>query len=129
MGGANDQRMANMISWRVANTEPLGLRLTPAMQVGMIMVYDSQYTKDQCTALRPPGRARWARNATVIAVCRRLLQAAIERSTDVRWVKVKGHSDHVGNDAADTRANWAQSGGSKGESNISNLMAYLRQRG
>ena len=60
---------------------------------------------------------------------RRLLQAAIERHTDVRWVKVKGHSDHEGNDAADTRANWAQNGGAKGESNISNLMAYLRQRG
>ena len=60
---------------------------------------------------------------------RRLLQAVIERNTDVRWVKVKGHSDHEGNEAADTRATWAQNGGAKGESNISNLMAYLRQRG
>ena len=56
-------------------------------------------------------------------------RAAKCEMSDVRWVKVKGHSDHEGNDAADTRANWAQSGGSKGESNISNLMAYLRQRG
>ena len=121
--------MADMISWRVANTEPLGLRLMPATRVGMIMVYDSQYTKDQCTAPRPPGRARWAKNATVIAVCRRLMQATTERGTDVRWVKVKGHSDHEGNDAADTWANWAQNGGTRGESNISNLMAYLRQQG
>ena len=65
----------------------------------------------------------------MIAVCRRLLQAVIERNTDVRWVKVKGHSDHEGNDAADTRANWAQNGGAHNESNINDLMAYIRQTG
>ena len=47
----------------------------------------------------------------------------------VQWVKVKGHSDHEGNDAADTRANWAQNGGAKNETDINNLMAYIRQHG
>ena len=93
------------------------------------MVYDSQYTKDQCTAPTPPGRARHVKNATTIAVCRRLIQAATDRRAAVRWVKVKGHSGHEGNDAADTRANWAQNGGSKGESTINNVMAYIRQQG
>ena len=93
------------------------------------MVYDSQYTKDQCTAPAPPGRARQVKNATTIAVCRRLIQAATDRQTAIHWVKVKGHSGHDGNDAADTRAGWAQNGGTKDESNINNIMAYIRQQG
>ena len=93
------------------------------------MVYDSQYTCDQCTAPRPPGHARHVKNATVIAVCRRMLQAVTDRQIVTRWVKVKGHSEHEGNDAADKRATWAQNGGAKNESNINDIMAYLRQQG
>ena len=107
------------------NTAPQGVQLRVAEKVGVVMVYDSQYTKDQCTAPRPPGRARRVKNATAIAVCRRLIQAAMDRMVLLRWVKVKGHSDHAGNDAADTRANWAQNGGAKNETDISSLMAYM----
>ena len=57
------------------------------------------------------------------------MQAATDRRTLIRWVKVKGHSDHEGNDAADQRANWAQNGGARNESDINNLMAYIRQHG
>ena len=53
----------------------------------------------------------------------------MDRRTLIRWVKVKGHSDHEGNDAADQRANWAQNGGARNESDINNLMAYIRQHG
>ena len=69
------------------------------------------------------------KNATVIAVCRRLIQAVTDRRVEMRWVKVKGHSGHEGNNAADDRATWAQNGGSQNESNINNVMAYLRQQG
>ena len=66
---------------------------------------------------------------TVIAVCRRLIQAVTDRRVVVRWVKVKGHSGHEGNDVADARATWAQNGGSQNESDINSGMAYLRQQG
>ena len=75
------------------------------------------------------GHARRVKNATVIAVCRRLMQAAMDRQVTLHWVKVKGHSGHAGNDAADQRANWAQNGGARNESNINDLMAYIRQHG
>ena len=82
----------------------------------------------QLSALRPRF-ARHVKNATVIAVCRRLVQAITDRNAVTRWVKVKGHSGHDGNNAADDRATWAQNGGSKNEANINNVMAYLRQQG
>ena len=66
------------------------------------------------------------KNATVIRVCRRLVQAAQESQLIVRWVKVKGHSEEEGNDAADEAANWAQNGGSKGEQDIETIIDYLR---
>eukprot|EP01046_Picozoa_sp_COSAG06_P074551 COSAG06_NODE_22854_length_710_cov_1.527005_2_plen_109_part_01 len=65
---------------------------------------------------RPPGSPRQLRNATAVAVCRRLIQAATDREIDIKWVKVKGHSGDEGNDAADQRANWAQNGGARNES-------------
>ena len=93
------------------------------------MVYDSKYTKDQCTAAKAPVLARQIKNATAIATCRRLLQAATDRNVIVRWVKVKGHSGDEGNDAADKRANWAQNGGAKNERDINSVMAYIREHG
>ena len=121
--------MAAVLTWRTRNTAPHGLQLQPSAEVGVIMVYDSQYTKDQCTAPRPSERARHLKNVTVIAVCKRLIQAVTERRVVVRWVKVKGHSGHEGNNAADERATWAQNGGSQNESDINSVMAYLRQQG
>jgi ribonuclease HI len=93
------------------------------------MLYDSQYTKDQCTMRRPPDAKRQLKNATVVAVCRRLIQAATEKSISIKWVKVKGHSGDEGNDAADKRANWAQDGGTKREQEIDQMMMFLRSQG
>ena len=121
--------MAAVLTWKTRNMIPNGLQLRAGDENGVVMVYDSQYTCDQCTAPRPPGHARRVKNATVIAVCRRMLQAVTDRQVVTRWVKVKGHSGHEGNNAADDRATWAQNGGAKNESNISNIMAYLRQQG
>ena len=40
-------------------------------------------------------------------------------------MKVKGHSGDEGNDAADSAANWAQNGGSKGVQDIDAIMQLL----
>eukprot|EP01043_Picozoa_sp_COSAG02_P073129 COSAG02_NODE_14085_length_1312_cov_6.287716_2_plen_54_part_00 len=53
----------------------------------------------------------------------------MDRRVAFQWVKVKGHSGHEGNDKADDRATWGQNGGAQHESNINNLMAYIRQQG
>jgi ribonuclease HI len=121
--------MAAVLTWRTRNIAPHGLQLRTSEEIGVLMVYDSQYTKDQCTAPRATGHARHMKNATAIAVCRRMIQAVTDRRVITRWVKVKGHSEHEGNDAADQRATWAQNGGSKNESDINSIMAYLRQQG
>jgi len=84
--------------------------------VGLIMVYDSQYTKDHCTA--PTHVPAPATNATVVKVCRRLVQATAERRFEIRWVKVKGHSGDEGNNAADVAAK-----------DIEGLMQRLRMDG
>ncbi len=68
---------------------------------------------------------RAPKNATVVAVCRRLIREAEEMRTELHWVKVKGHSGDEGNDAADTRANWAQNGGSKNEQDVHEAMTNL----
>ena len=121
--------LTDAICWRRRNSGRRGVGLAAHEPLGMIMVYDSQYTKDQCTMRRPPDGARQLKNATVVAVCRRLIQAAVERTIDIKWVKVKGHSDDAGNDAADLRANWAQSGGTKNEQDIDMMMSHLRDHG
>ena len=79
--------------------------------------------------LDPPSallRCCCARVCTTIAVCRRLIQAVVDRRTAIHLVKVKGHSEHEGNEAADTCATWAQNGGANGEQNIARAMEHLR---
>ena len=106
-----------------------GAKLAVGEPIGVIMLYDPQYTKDQCTMQRPPDAKRQLKNATVVAVCRRLIQAATEKAVSVKWVKVKGHSGDEGNDAADKRANWGQNGGASQEQEIGQMMAFLRDHG
>ena len=99
-----------------------GLRI--ADELGVIMVYDSQYTRDACVA--PPHIPLPAKNRTAIAVCRRMLQAAADKRVLVQWVKVKGHSHEEGNDVADTLAGYAQKGGAMNEQDIDQVMDGLR---
>jgi len=42
-----------------------------------------------------------------------------------QWVKVRGHSKNVGNDAADKAATWGQNGGSKNVENLQECMEWL----
>ena len=43
----------------------------------------------------------------------------------VHWVKVRGHSNHQGNDAADKAATWGQNGGSRNVENTQECMEWL----
>ena len=88
------------------------------------MVYDSQYTKDARTA--PPHVPPPVKNRTAIMVCRRTLQAAVDKRIRVWWVKVKGHRHEEGNDAAYRFAGYAQKGQAKNEQDIAMLMDTLR---
>jgi ribonuclease HI len=118
--------MAAAMVWRRQNAGCRGYRIKTRETTGMVMVYDSQYTRDRCTERTSK---HGAKNATVISVCRRLVQAAAERQFHVEWVKVKGHSGDEGNDKADAAANWAQNGGAKGEQDIALLMQLLQTLG
>ena len=120
VGRATSHHMATMIDWRrQAAARRDADRITVGETVGLVMVYDSQYPKDRCTA--PAYVPAPTVNAAVGKVCRRLVQATAERRFDIRWVKVKGHSGE-GNDAADAAAGWAQNGGTKSEKDIEGLM-------
>ena len=62
-------------------------------------------------------------------VCRRTLQAAVDKRIRVWCVKVKGHSHEEGNDVADKFAGYAQKGQAKNEQDIAMLMDALRADG
>ena len=74
--------------------------------------YDSQYTRDMCDVGdgTPPSR----KNTTVVTLCRRLLQEAVDCGVKVIWVKVRGHSTEEGNDRADGAATAGQNGRKNG---------------
>ena len=117
--------MAFVLNWRrVVGRRQYGLRV--ADMLGVIMVYDSQYTKDACTA--PPHVPKPVKNRTAIVVCQRTLQAAADKRVLVqcKWVKVKGHSNEEGNDMADKLADYAQKGGAQNEQDIAMMMAGLQ---
>ena len=65
--------MTDVMNWRSRNMRSRGAKLAVGEPIGVIMLYDSQYTKDQCTMQRPPDAKRQLKNATVVAVCRRLI--------------------------------------------------------
>ena len=68
--------MAYVLNWRRAQGRlQYGVRTTDVL--GVIMVYDSQYTKDACTA--PPHVPTPVKNRTAIVVCRRMLQAVADK--------------------------------------------------
>ena len=91
------------------------------------MVYDSQYTKDACTAA--PHMPVPDKNGTAIRVCRRLLRAAADRRLMVSWVKVKGHSGETGNNMADSCAGFAQKGKTLNEQDVEQMLDYIREYG
>eukprot|EP01046_Picozoa_sp_COSAG06_P032145 COSAG06_NODE_3190_length_5707_cov_57.591655_6_plen_207_part_00 len=114
--------MAFVLNWRrVAGRRQHGLRV--ADMLGVVMVYDSQYTKDACTA--PAHVPTPVKNRTAIVVCQRMLRAAADKRVLVRWVKVKGHSNEEGNDMADKLAD-AQKGGAQNEQDIAMIMDGLK---
>ena len=102
-----------------------GMRSTGTL--GVIMVYDSQYTKDVCTA--PEHVPVPCNNRTAIVVCRRLIAAARSRRVQIAWLKGKGHSKEEGNDSADKLAGYAQNGGEKNVQDIAMMMDLLRSDG
>ena len=59
-------------------------------------------------------------------MCRRMLQAAVDKRVLVQWVKVKGHSHEEGNDVADKLAGYAQKGGAMNEQDIDQVMNGLQ---
>ena len=93
----------------------------------MVLCYDSQYTRHACAvdaAMPLP-----ARNRTVVALCRRLLQDAVFLDICVEWVKVCGHSTAdkndatvIGNNHTDKAADRGQEGKTKGELAIADYM-------
>jgi ribonuclease HI len=115
--------------WRSNRRGVDGIEVRTTELVGMVMVYDSQYTCDACVTRRNRSKAREPKNETAIAVCRRMVQAATDRNALIVWVKVKGHSGDEGNDAADKRANWAQNGGVEHEQDVTRMMDYIREYG
>ena len=65
------------------------------------------------------------KNTTMVRMVRRLTQEATKEGIQMHWVKVRGHSKNVGNDAADTAATWGQNGGSKNVENLQECMEWL----
>ena len=109
--------------WRQHNRRRLNLRSTDWTHV--IMVYDSECarTNSDATVTDPLPDA----NTTVVRMIRRLIAEMPNYRIRVHWVKVRGHSDHKGNDAADKAATWGQNGGSKNVENMMECMEWLKE--
>ena len=95
----------------------------PERPTTLVLVYDSQYTRDMCDVGdgAPPSR----KNTTVVTLCRRLLQEAVDRGVKVIWVKVRGHSEEEGNDRADGAATAGQNGRKNG---VLRLDRYITEK-
>eukprot|EP01043_Picozoa_sp_COSAG02_P073012 COSAG02_NODE_14013_length_1321_cov_41.096563_1_plen_127_part_00 len=87
------------------------------------MVYDSEYTHQNAMASIHEDLPE--KNTTMVRMVRRLTQEATKEGIQMHWVKVRGHSKNVGNDAADKAATWGQNGGSKNVENLQECMEWL----
>ena len=110
-----------------------------AHRAHLIMVYDSQLTRDACCVPDNRRHVPPAANETVTMLSRRLLQAIAEGGSTVTWVKTRGHADKyvsrgevseaafdtvLGNQAADAEATAGQRGHRKG---VINLVAFMQR--
>ena len=64
-----------------------------AHRAHLIMVYDSQLTRDACDVPASRRHIPPKTNETVTVLSRRLLQAITDGGSTVEWVKTRGHAD------------------------------------
>ena len=110
-----------------------------AWRARIVLVYDSQLTKDACDVPTDRQHIPPKSNETVSMLSQRLLQAVEGSGSTVTWVKTRGHADKyigqadvsaaahhavLGNQAADNAATAGQRGQRKG---VVNLEQYLQQ--
>ena len=110
-----------------------------AHRAHLIMVYDSQLTRDACDVPESRRHIPPKTNETVIVLSRRLLQAITDGGSIVEWVKTRGHADKyvkqrdvsaaayetvMDNQAADAAATAGQLGRRKGFINLAQFMQH-----
>ena len=61
----------------------------------------------------------------MVRMVRRLMAEAAAEGIMIHWVKVRGHSENVGNDSADKAATWGQNGGTQNAENLRECMDWL----
>ena len=110
-----------VMRWKRVNRRRLNLRSHDRVHV--IMVYDSEYAHHNATASIHEDLPE--KNTTMVRMVRRLMKEAATEGIQMHWVKVRGHSRNVGNDAADKAATWGQNGGSKNVENLQECMEWL----
>ena len=126
------QILSHFLLWKERNPRA-------AARAHLIMVYDSQLTKDACSV---PDSRRYvppATNESVTMLSRRLLQAVTAGGSTVTWVKTRGHADKyvsrnevseaayntvLGNQTADAAATAGQCGQRKG---VINLVTFMQR--
>ena len=126
------QILAHFLMWKLRNP-------VEGWRAHIVLVYDSQLTKDACDVPTDRRHIPPKSNETVAMLSRRLLQAVEDSGSAVTWVKTRGHADKyigqadvsaaahhavLGNQAADNAATAGQRGKRKG---VMNLEQYLRQ--
>ena len=126
------QILAHFLMWKLRNP-------AVARRAHIVLVHDSQLTKDACDVPLDRRSTPPKSNETLSMLSRRLLQAVEGGGSIVTWVKTRGHADKyigeadvsaaahdavLGNQAADNAATAGQRGQRKG---VVNLEQYLQQ--